>query len=147
MTKKRSIQYSHCLSCLVQSQIYCQNVEPCIGTRHRIPHWNLGLRKYHPAWWNKMPINRKSCKIKVLIYIMGRYAICRSHLRIFLSTSSSNGSLIEWKIALFHIFFVRSTFALNQAIEKCQFLTFKVNFLCQKLSESFSIFFHWRISI
>ena len=25
---------------------------------------------------------------------MGRYAICRSHLRIFLSTSSSNGSLI-----------------------------------------------------
>ena len=26
-------------------------------------------------------------------------------------------------------------------IEKCQFLTFKVNFLCQKLSESFSFFF------
>ena len=26
-------------------------------------------------------------------------------------------------------------------------LTFKVNFLYQKLSESFSIFFHWRISI
>ena len=29
----------------------------------------------------------------------------------------------------------------NQVIENCQFLTFKFNFLCQKLSESFSIFF------
>ena len=38
-------------------------------------------------------------------------------------------------------FFGRSTSALNQAIEKWQFLTFKVNFLCHKLSESFSIFF------
>ena len=31
--------------------------------------------------------------------------------------------------------------------KKCQNLTFKVNFLCQKSSESFSIFFHWRISV
>ena len=36
--------------------------------------------------------------------------------------------------------FVRSTPALNQVIEKSQFLTFKVKFLCQKLSESFSFF-------
>ena len=35
----------------------------------------------------------------------------------------------------------RSTYVLNQAIKRCRFLTFKVNFLCQKLSESFSIFF------
>ena len=31
--------------------------------------------------------------------------------------------------------------------QKCQFLTFKVNFLCQKSSEAFYIFFHWRILI
>ena len=41
--------------------------------------------------------------------------------------------------------YVRSTPALYQAIEKSQFLTFKVNFLCQKLSESFSIFFSLKI--
>jgi hypothetical protein len=27
-------------------------------------------------------------------------------------------------------------------VKKCQNLTFKVNFLCQKSSESFSIFYH-----
>ena len=31
------------------------------------------------------------------------------------------------------------------AIEKCQFLTFEVNFLCQESSKSFLIFFHWKI--
>ena len=34
-------------------------------------------------------------------------------------------------------FFGRSTYVLQAAIEKSWFLTFKVNFLCQKLSESF----------
>ena len=34
-----------------------------------------------------------------------------------------------------------------ERFKKCQNLTFKVNFLCQKSSESFSIFFHWRIPI
>ena len=29
----------------------------------------------------------------------------------------------------------------SKSVKKCQNLTFKVNFLCQKLSESFSIFF------
>ena len=60
----------------------------------------------------------------------------------FSATSASNGSLIEWKIALFHKknIFCRSTYVLNQAIKKCQFFIFKVNFLCQKLSKSFSIF-------
>ena len=32
-------------------------------------------------------------------------------------------------------------------MERCQNLTFKVNFLHQKSSESFSILFHWRILI
>ena len=30
----------------------------------------------------------------------------------------------------------------NREVKKCLNLTFKVNFLCQKLSESFSLFFH-----
>ena len=34
------------------------------------------------------------------------------------------------------------SFGLWLAVKKCQNLTFKVNFLCQKLSESFSILFH-----
>ena len=34
-----------------------------------------------------------------------------------------------------------------RAVKKYQNFTFKVNFLCQKSSESFWIFFHWRISI
>ena len=33
----------------------------------------------------------------------------------------------------------------SKSVKKCQNLTFKVNFLCQKLSEFFSIFLHWRI--
>ena len=32
-------------------------------------------------------------------------------------------------------------------VKKCQNMTFKVNFLCQKSSESFWFFFHWRIWI
>ena len=36
---------------------------------------------------------------------------------------------------------------LSKSQKSPDILTFKVNFLCQKLFKSFSIFFHWRISI
>ena len=39
------------------------------------------------------------------------------------------------------IFFGRLTYVWQVAIEKSWFLTFKVNFVCQKLSESFNFFF------
>ena len=64
MTKNGIIQYSHYQSCLVQSQIYCQNVKHWLGTCHRIHYRNLSLRKYHSARWNKMPIIRRTCKNK-----------------------------------------------------------------------------------
>jgi hypothetical protein len=51
-------------------------------------------------------------KVWVVLSFLGKFQ---------LKTSASNGSLIEWKIALFHK----------------KFRTFKVNFLCQKLSQSF----------
>ena len=38
-------------------------------------------------------------------------------------------------------------FSWVNVVKNCKILTFKVNFLCQKLSESFQFFFHWRISI
>ena len=96
MTKKRSIQYSPCQSCLVQSQIYCQNVEHCFGTCHRIPHRSLGLRKYHSAWWNSLPTIRKSCKIKIYIFYkavegLGKVGmILEGRADLFLSPWNSN---------------------------------------------------------
>ena len=49
--------------------------------------------------------------------------------KIFSATSASNGSLLKWKIALFlKIFFVKSTSALNQAIEKMPISDFQSQF-------------------
>ena len=63
--------------------------------------------------------------------------------KIFSATSASNGSLLKWKIALFlKNFFVKSTSALNQAIEKMPISDFQSQFsTSQKLSVSCSIYF------
>ena len=49
--------------------------------------------------------------------------------------------ILEISISSLNHVIVRPTKTPKSADKKCQFLTFKVNFLCQKLSESFSIFF------
>ena len=59
----------------------------------------------------------------------------------FSATFTSNGSLLSDKQNFFILKVFWLMYILNQVSEKCQFLTFKVNFLCQKLSESFQIFF------
>ena len=89
----------------------------------------LCLQSWPFFCWNLWQLSRPIC------YIRNRY-----HSRFFSNFRIQNGSsLIEWKIALFHkkFFFGRSTYVWQVAIEKSWFLTFKVNFLCQKLSESF----------
>ena len=45
--------------------------------------------------------------------------------------------ILEISISSLKLVIVRPTKTSKSADRKCQFLTFKVNFLCQKLSESF----------
>ena len=49
--------------------------------------------------------------------------------------------ILEISISSQNRVIVRPTKTPKSADKKCQFLTFKVNFLCQKLSESFYFFF------
>ena len=64
------------------------------------------------------------------------------HLHAIRTWILGHGRLKIGKILLLTMYFGRSTYVLNQEVEKCQFLTFRVNFLRQKLSESFHFFFH-----
>ena len=68
------------------------------------------------------------CRYLLTIYQITYYITFNN----FLATSASNSSLLEWKIALFHkkLFLVDQLLLLSDRY--CQFLTFKVNFLCQK---------------
>ena len=72
-------------------------------------------------------------------WFFGFYSFSREYLYIvsldfFLSTEA----ILSWHIQLS---LSGWTYVLNHEIEKCQFMTSKANFLCQKLSESFHFFF------
>ena len=55
--------------------------------------------------------------------------------------------ILEISISPLHHVVVRPTKTPKLADKKCQFLTFKVTFLRQKLSDSFQFFFRWGIPI